>query len=131
MKDVNPSSTKKPPVPAEDHERIEEWIANAKPALHPIVAELDRLVRQQLDEPRYAIKWGKAYYGSPRFGWCVELVAYHVSVNIVFLNGNQLDKPPELGGETRYIKIRAVEEVQSPRVLEWIKQSCRMPGWAW
>lgn len=131
MKNHKPLSSKKPPEPNEDHRIIEEWIADARPALNPIVAELDSIILQELKNPTYAIKWGKAYYGSTEFGWCIELVAYDVSVNIVFLNGSQLSEPPKLGDETRYVKIRDIEEAKSKQVLEWIKQSCQMPGWSW
>lgn len=131
MKNIKPLSTKKPPVPETGHGRIEAWIANAKPAMNPIVSELDKLVREHLEDPRYAVKWGKAFYGSARLGWCVELAAYHVSVNVVFLNGSRLDKPPELGEETRYVKITTLEEARSARVTEWTRQACRMSGWAW
>ncbi len=131
MENRKPLSSKKPPAPDKNHKLIQEWIANAKPALNPVVSELDKRIRQQLDEPRYAIKWGKAYYGSPQFGWCIELVAYDVSVNVVFLNGSQLDESPKLGDETRYVKIRSLEEAQSDEVLQWIKQSCEMSGWVW
>lgn len=131
MKHHKPLSTKKPPIPDEHHEHIEMWIADAKPAINPIVSELDRLIRQHLEDPRFAIKWGKAYYGSTQFGWCIELAAYHVSANIVFLNGRNLDTPPELGDETPYVKIRTIEEAQSAKVRDWIKQSCQTPGWNW
>lgn len=131
MKSHKPLSSKKPPAPVEDPQIIEKWIANAKPALNPVVSELDKLIVKELKNPRYAIKWGKAYYGSVQFGWCIELVAYDVSVNIVFLNGNQLSEPPELGDETRYLKIYSLEEAKSAQVFEWIKQSCRTPGWTW
>lgn len=113
MKGRKPLSSKKPPAPDENHQIIKDWIANTKPALNAAVSELDKSIRQELKEPRYAIKWGKAYYGSTQFGWCIELVAYDVSVNIVFLNGSQLDKPPELGDETRYVKIRNLDEAKS------------------
>lgn len=131
MKSHQPLSSKKPPAPEESHQLIEEWIAKVMPALKPIVSELDRLIQQELKDPRYAIKWGKAFYGSTKFGWCIELVAYDVSANLVFLNGSQLKEPPELGDETRYVKIKSLEEAQSAQVLEWIRQSCHMPGWAW
>jgi hypothetical protein len=131
MKNIKPLSTKIPPVPDEVHHYIKEWIANAKPAMNPIVSELDELIRQHLKNPRYAVKWGKAHYGSAQLGWCIALAAYHVSVNVVFFNGNKLDKPPELGNETRYVKIRTLEEAQSSQVLEWVKQSCQISGWAW
>lgn len=131
MKSHKPLSSKKPPAPDTNHEIIESWIADAKPALNPIVSELDKSIRRKLKNARYAIKWGKAYYGSTALGWCIELVAYDVSVNVVFLNGSQLDDPPELGGETRYVKITSLEEAKSKRVLEWIKQSTTTQGWGW
>jgi len=131
MKNHKPLSSKKPPEPDEDHQLIEDWIANTKPALNPIVTELDKQIRKQLDYPRYAIKWGKAYFGCPDHGWCIELVAYDVSVNIVFLNGSRLNSPPELGDETRYVKIKGVNELDSSQIHTWIKQSCNMSGWSW
>lgn len=129
MKKHKPLSSKKPPSPDESHERIEAWIANAKPGLNPIVSALDRIIIAELKNPRYAIKWGKAYYGSVQFGWCIELAAYDVSVNVVFLNGSRLDEPPELGDETRFVKIRSAAEAESDQLGEWIRQSCSMTGW--
>lgn len=131
MKTHKPLSSKKPPAPEKSHQLIEDWIAEAKPTLKPVLRELDKQICRLLDEPRYAIKWGKAYYGSATRGWCIELVAYDVSVNIVFLNGDRLAAPPELGDETRYVKIKNREELESSQLQEWIKQSCSMSGWAW
>lgn len=131
MKTLKPLSTKNPPAPVDDHKRIDEWIAYRMPVMNPIVAELDRLICKHLADPRFAIKWGKAYYGSARLGWCIELAAYHVSVNVVFLNGSQLQKPPALGSATRYVKVRTLEDARSTQLRAWMEQSCRMPGWAW
>ncbi len=58
MKEQKPLSSKKPPKPPKpnvNHQIIEEWIANAKPALNPIVSELDNLILQELKNPRFAI----------------------------------------------------------------------------
>lgn len=131
MKTHKPLSTKKPPAPEEDHQLIEDWIADARPAVNPVLKALDKQIGSELKNPRYAIKWGKAYYGSPGRGWCIEVAAYDISANIVFLNGNRLDPPPELGDETRYVKIRKPEELESSRLREWIRQSCSNPGWDW
>ena len=131
MKNLKPLSAKKPPAPDENHKLIAAWVENTMPVLNPVVSELDKLIRQELKKPRYAIKWGKAYYGSAPLGWCIELVAYDVSVNVVFLNGSELENPPELGEETRYVKIRNLEEAQSAQVRKWIRESCRKPGWNW
>lgn len=130
-KNPKPLSSKVPPQPKEDHGLVEHWIADTRPSVTPIVAQLDKLIRKQITDPVYAIKWDKAYYGSPDRGWCVELAAYDVSVNIVFLNGSRLEPLPELGDETRYMKIRDVEELESAQIRAWIKQSCNTPGWTW
>lgn len=99
--------------------------------MNPVLKDLDKQIGRQVKEPRYAIKWGKAYYGSVVHGWCIELVAYDVSVNIVFLNGDRLAAPPVLGDGTRYLKLKSREELESSQLQEWIKQSCSMSGWAW
>lgn len=79
----------------------------------------------------YAVKWKRAYYGSPELGWIIELAAYDVSVNVVFFGGAELDPPPPLGttGRTRYVKVQTVEEAQSPDVRNWIEQAGLRQGW--
>jgi hypothetical protein len=59
------------------------------------------------------------------------MVAYDVSVNVVFLGGAEFDPPPPLGttGRTRYVKVKTVEEAQGPEMHKWIAQAARVPGW--
>ena len=126
-----PDSTRKPPVPVESHADIDTWLRRVMPELHPIVKRLDELLRETIPGLHYAIKWGKAYYGLPELGWVVELVAYDVSVNVVFLGGADFDTPPTLGDtdRSRYIKVRTLEEAQAPEMQSWIEQAGRVPGW--
>ncbi|HEY7874301.1 MAG TPA: DUF1801 domain-containing protein, partial [Actinomycetota bacterium] len=100
------------------------------PDLHPIVKQLDELICTTVPDLQYAVKWKKAYYGLPELGWIIEMVAYDVSVNIVFLGGAEFDSPPPLGeGRSRYVKLKTLEEAQGPEVREWIQQAGRVPGW--
>jgi hypothetical protein len=123
-------STRKPPMPSESHAEIEDWIRRVMPDLHPIVKHLDDLIRKTLPELHYAIKWKKAYYGSPDLGWIVEIVAYDVSVNVVFLGGAGFDSPPPLGtGQSRYVKVNSLEEAQAPEIQQWVRQAALVPGW--
>lgn len=125
-------SSRKPPTPSESHADIEDWIRRVMPDLHPIVERLDASIRETLPGLRYAIKWKKAYYGLPELGWIIEMVAYDVSVNVVFLGGADFDAPPLLGtGRSRYVKLRTLEEAQAPEMIEWIEQAGRVPGWRW
>lgn len=101
------------------------------PDLHPIVKHLDEQIRETITGLQYAIKWKKAYYGLPEVGWIIEMVAYDVSVNVVFLGGADFDPPPPLGDtdRSRYVKLKALEEAKGPEVHRWIEQAGRVPGW--
>jgi len=126
------TSSRKPPPPSESHADIEDWLRRVMPDLHPIVERLDDSIRETLPGLRYAIKWKKAYYGLPELGWIIEMVAYDVSVNVVFLGGADFDAPPPLGtGRSRYVKLRTLEEAQAPEMIEWIEHAGRVPGWRW
>lgn len=124
------NSTRKPPDPSDDHGEIEGWMRRVMPDLHPIVVYLDQQIRDSIPGLQFALKWKKAYYGLPNRGWVIELVAYDVSVNVVFLGGADFDTPPPQGsGRSRYVKIRTIEEAKAPEVTRWIGEAARHPGW--
>src|SRR3546814_18240158 len=70
--------------------------------------ELDALIRKTIPGLQYAVKWKKAYYGLPKLGWVIEMVAYDVSVNVVFLGGADFKPPPPLGDTDRRSEERRV-----------------------
>jgi hypothetical protein len=130
-KERKPVSTRKPPEPSESHAEIEDWMRRVMPDLHPIVTQLDDSIRETIPGLRYAIKWKKAYYGLPDVGWIIEMVAYDVSVNVVFFGGADFDTPPPLGStdRSRYVKVKTLEEAQAPEMQRWIEQAQHVPGW--
>jgi len=101
------------------------------PDLQPIVKRLDKSIRVTLPDLDYAIHRKRAYYGLPGLGWIIEIAAYDVSVNVVFLGGADFDSPPPLGttDRTRYIKVTSLEEAQRAELQKWIEQAGRTPGW--
>ncbi|HEY0872812.1 MAG TPA: DUF1801 domain-containing protein [Vicinamibacterales bacterium] len=130
-KTIKPASSRKPPDPTDSHAQIEEWMRRVMPDLHPIVTRLDALIRETIPGLQYAVKWRKAYYGLPEQGWIIEMVAYDVSVNVVFFGGADFDPPPPLGsvGRSRYVKLTTLEETDDPLLRKWIKQAGRVRGW--
>jgi hypothetical protein len=126
-----PSAARKPPVPSDSHADIEVWIRRVMPDLHPIVKRLDDLVRETIPGLQYAVKWKKAYYGVPERGRIIEMVAYEVSVNLVFFGGAEFDPPPPLGDtdRSRFVKVTTLEEAQRPDIRNWIEQAGRAQGW--
>lgn len=132
-KSIKPNSSRKPPEPSTSHAEIDDWMRRVMPDLNPVVKRVDELIRQAHSDLRYALKWKKAYYGSPAIGWAIEMVAYDVSVNVVFLAGADFATPPPLGdsGRGRYVKLRSVDEVDTPEMRAWIEQAAEVPGWGW
>jgi hypothetical protein len=126
-----PNAARKPPVPTESHAEIDDWIRRVMPDLHPIVEWLDASIRETLPGLHYAVKWKKAYYGLPELGWIVEIVAYDVSVNVVFLGGADFASSPPLGDSdrSRYVKVKTLKEAQGREMQAWIEQAGRVPGW--
>jgi hypothetical protein len=126
-----PSSARKPPLPSGGHGDIEHWLSRVMPDLNPIVASLDARIRELIPGLEFAVKWKRAFYGLADRGWIVELAAYDVSVNVVFLGGADFDSPPPLGdtGRSRYVKVRTVEETTGAEIAGWIEQAARVPGW--
>lgn len=125
------TTTRKPPEPADSHKVIDEWIKTLMPDLQPIVKKLDKLIRDTVSGLDYAIKWKKAYYGLPDRGWILEMVAYDVSVNLVFLGGADFDDPPPLGDSdrSRYIKVKGLDELDESELRKWIKSAGEVDGW--
>ena len=130
-KQRKPLSSRKPPEQSESHAEIEDWMRRVMPDLHPIVTQLDESIRETIPGLRYAVKWKKAYYGLPDVGWIIEMVAYDVSVNVVFFGGAEFESPPPLGttDRSRYIKVKTLEEAQGPEMQGWIEQAQRVSGW--
>lgn len=129
-KQPKPNTARKPPVPSDSHADIEDWARRVMPDLHPIVKRLDEMMCETISGLQYGVKWRKAYYGLPQLGWIIEMVAYDVSVNVVFFGGAEFEPPPPLGsGRSRYVKVKTLEEAETPEVYQWIEQAGRVPGW--
>ena len=131
-KQIKGNARRKPPAPSASHSDIDEWLRRQMPHLQPIVQALDESIRATIPGLHYAVKWKRPYYGLPELGWIIELAAYDVSANVVFLGGADFDSPPPLGttDRTRYIKVTTLEETQRPELQKWIEEASRRPGWA-
>lgn len=123
------TSARRPPAPSDGHAVIAGWLEDTMPRLQPILVHLDDLIRKTIPGLQYAVKWNKAYYGLPERGWIIEMVAYDVSVNLVFFAGAKFKPQPPLGEGSRYVKIRSPEEADAPEVRDWIRQVADHPGW--
>jgi hypothetical protein len=130
-KEIKGRAGRKPPEPSASHCEIDNWTQRQMPHLQPIVKLLDESIRATIPRLHYAVKWKRPYYGLQELGWIIEIAAYDVSVNVVFLGGADFESPPPLGSadRTRYVKVTAVDDVQRPDLQQWIEEASRTPGW--
>lgn len=122
---------RKPPEPSPDHDDIDTWLRRQMPDLQNILRRLDETIRATVPNLYFAVHRKRAFYGLSEFGWIIEIAAYDVSVNVVFLGGTDFDPPPPLGStdRTRYVKVTTVDEAQRPELLRWIEQAGHTAGW--
>lgn len=130
-KEIKGNARRKPPEPTASHSDIDDWFGRQMPSLQPIVERLDETIRATIPGLHYAVKWKRPYYGLPELGWIIELAAYDVSVNVVFLGGADFATPPPLGSvdRSRYVKVTTVEDAMRPELGQWIEEAGRTPGW--
>ncbi len=130
-KDIKGIAGRRPPQPSPSHAEIDEWFERQMPHLQPIVRRLDEVIRATVPGLHHAVKWKRPWYGLPGLGWIIELAAYDVSANVVFLGGADFASPPPLGStdRTRYAKVTTLEEAERPELRRWIEQAGRTPGW--
>jgi hypothetical protein len=128
---IKGNAGRKPPEPSADHSAIDEWCRHLMPDLQPIVQSLDELIRATVPDLDYAVNRKRAYYGLPELGWVIEIAAYDVSVNVLFLGGADFDSPPPLGttDRTRYVKVTNLDDSQGPELQKWIEEAGSTPGW--
>lgn len=131
-KQIKGSAQRKPPEPSTGHSQVDDWLRRQMPGLQPIVEALDESIRASIPGLHYAVKWKKVYYGLPELGWIIELAAYDVSVNVVFLGGADFHSPPPLGttGRARYVKLTTLEDTERPELHRWVEEASRTPGWS-
>jgi hypothetical protein len=130
-KEIKGNEGRTPPEPSPSHDDINDWMRRQMPDLQIIVKRLDESIRTTLPGLYFALHRKRAYYGLSEFGWVIEMVAYDVSVNVVFLGGADFDPPPPLGttDRTRYIKVKTLAEVERPELQRWIAQAGHTEGW--
>ena len=93
-KAIKGNAGRKPPEPSANHSDIDDWCPRLVPYLQPIVRRLDESIRATVPGLDYAVERKRAYYGLPELGWIIEIAAYDVSVNVVFLGGADFESPP-------------------------------------
>ncbi len=113
-------------------EPVFAYIASLPQPQRGIAERIDRLAADSLPGLERSVKWGMAYYGVGD-GWCFSCGAFASHVKLMFINGTALDPVPPvtpvaMGKSTRGVEIAALDDIDEPQVLAWMKQVAAKPG---
>ncbi|MGE3192688.1 MAG: DUF1801 domain-containing protein [Microbacteriaceae bacterium] len=110
-----------------------DYIASLPEPQRGILQAIDDLAARTLPGLERAVKWGMAYYGVGD-GWCFSAGAFAGHVKLMFINGaTVLDPVPPvtpvaMGKATRGVELARLDELDEPRIAEWMRQVTAVPG---
>lgn len=94
---------------------------------------LDAIVMKQVPHARKAVRWNSPFYGVEGHGWIVSFHVLTKYVKVNFFAGKSLKPLPpggtEKSGESRWIDIYEVDELDEAQMASWLKQAAAIPGW--
>ena len=93
---------------------------------------IDALIVRAVPSVRKAVRWNSPFYGVEGQGWFLNFHCFTNYVRVAFFRGASLDPVPP--GESkdenvRYLDIREADQLDEARLLAWVKQASRLPGW--
>ncbi len=116
---------------AEGDAPVFAYIANLPQPQRSIAERVDALAARTLPNLQRAVKWGMAYYGVDG-GWCFTSGAFVGHLKLMFIRGTELEPEPPvapigMGKATRGLELTALDELDEPQVVAWIKQAAAKP----
>ncbi|MBI4392383.1 MAG: DUF1801 domain-containing protein [Euryarchaeota archaeon] len=120
-----------PQIPkAEGDAPVKAYIAAMPGWKRDVGKRLDALIVRSVPDVQKAVKWNSPFYGIDGKGWFLSFHVFTHYVKVTFFNGTSL-KPVPPGGtgkDARWIDIHE-DDFDEAKILAWVKQSARLPGW--
>ena len=111
---------------------VQAYIAAMPGWKRDVGRRIDALVSRTLPGVRKAVKWNSPFYGVEGKGWFLSLHCYTKYVKVAFFRGASLRPAPpgeSKQKEVRYLDIHEDDEVAEARLVRWVEQASRLPGW--
>lgn len=108
------------------------YLASLPQPQRGIAEAVDALAAMTLPRLQRSVKWGMAYYGVGD-GWCFSCGGFARHVKLMFINGTALKPVPPvtpvgMGKATRGVELESIDDIDEPRIVEWMKQVTSVPG---
>ena len=123
-----------PQIPKGDGEgSVVAYVAAMPGWKHDVGRRLDELVVQAVPGVRKAVRWNSPFYGVEGRGWFLSFHCFTRYVKVTFFRGAELSSLPPVGSkdpDARYLHVPEDGTLDEERVLDWVRQAARLPGWA-
>ena len=93
---------------------------------------LDALLVRNVPHVQKAVKWNSPLYGIAGLGWFLGIHTFTRYVKVAFFRGRSLRPVPPGASkdkETRYLDIKAGDQLDEAQMATWVKQAAALPGW--
>ncbi|MEL6584106.1 MAG: DUF1801 domain-containing protein [Pseudomonadota bacterium] len=131
-KPVKLLSSGNPQIPkGEGDAPVQDYIAAMPEWKHAVGVALDALIVAHVPNVAKAVKWNTPLYGNPGDGWFLSFYCYKRYVTVTFHKGSALEPlPPKASKhpDVRYFDVFEGDPVDTPQMIDWIKQASRLPG---
>lgn len=117
---------------AEGDAPVQAYIAAMPDWKQDVGRRLDSLIVRVVPDVIKAVRWNSPFYGTQEFGWFLNMHCLTRYVKVAFFNGTSLAPMPPVASKnegTRYFHIHEGEEFDEERLVSWIQQASRQPGW--
>ena len=112
-------------------EPVQAYIAAMPGWKRDVGRRLDALIVGAVPGVKKAVKWNSPLYGVDGRGWFLGVHCFTHYVKLAFFRGTSLRPVPpgvSKGKETRYLDIRADDQLDEAQLAAWVKQASQLPG---
>ena len=117
---------------ADGHAPVRAYIAAMPGWKRDIGRRLDVLIERTVPGVRKVVKWNSPFYGVEGQGWFLGIHTFTNYVKLAFFRGTSLRPLPPGASkhkDVRYLDIREDDQLDEARLVAWVKQASKLPGW--
>ena len=111
---------------------VQAYIAAMPGWKRDVGRRLDALVVSAVPDVRKAVKWNSPFYGVEGRGWFLNVHCFTKYVRVAFFRGTSLRPVPpgeSKHDEVRYLDVHQDHPLDEKRLVRWIRQASKLPGW--
>jgi hypothetical protein len=110
---------------------VQAYIAAVPGWKRAVCTQLDALIVKAIPDVQKAVKWNSPFYGVEDGIWFLSFHCFDKYVKVAFFKGASLLPVPPVSSkqkDVRYFHVHEADKIDEAQLVDWIKQSSRLPG---